>query len=166
METVQQQSFTAADDATVGYQTLGTGPSLIMVPGVLSTAHMTTEHSRRPSQRISPSIPSNGEDEGGAVPRNLILHRNRAPGRSRSTADYAITLPIWTQLWGPRRVRGSAQQRLIRKNGCLKPGVSIDGSISLTWSAGYLPKTSASMRLSHFRAQPALRWLPRHLAGL
>ena len=167
------QSFTSADGETVSYRTVGAGPSVIVIPGVLSVA-------------------ANYDTFANALAETFTVHTIERRGRGRSSSQkpgYCMaveccdvrTLQKETQarcLFGHScggliALETARNNSMVKKVAVFEPGVSVNGSIPVGWLSDYEKLLSQGKRLDAFvefsaavgpaRAQSAPRWFLRLL---
>ena len=154
METVQEmeisQSFTSTDGETISYRTAGAGPSVIVIPGGLSVA-------------------ANYDTFANALAETFTVHTIERRGRGRSSSQkpgYCMavecsdvcTLQKKTQascLFGHSyggliALETARNNTLVKKVAVYEPGVSVNGSIPVTWLSDYEKLLSQDKRLDAF----------------
>jgi len=163
------QTLTSTSGATIAYQTVGSGPSVIVIPGVLSIA-------------------ADFEAFANALAANFTVHTIERRGRGRSSpqdAEYCMgtecadvcALQAYTQAayffghsYGGRIALESARNNVRVKNvAAYEPGISVNGSIPVAWAARYECLMVQNNRLDAFvefsrgagpdRARITPRWL-------
>jgi len=167
MTTVQTLASTIG--ATIGYQTVGSGPSVIVIPGALSIA-------------------ADFETFANALAANFTVHTMERRGRGRSSpqdAGYCMAVErndvgalqahtqaayLFGHSYGGRIALESARNSvLIKKVAVYEPGISVKGSIATTWATRYGHLVAQNKRLDAFvefskgagpdRAKNTPRWL-------
>lgn len=138
------------DGAKISYLTLGSGPSVIVIPGALSVA-------------------ANYAAFGSALAEQFTVHIIERRGRGQSSpqgADYSIrkegedVLALQSQT-GASAIVGHSYGGLVAlevarsnpsftKIAVYEPGVSIDGSIPMGWMPGYQQKLAEQKYLDAF----------------
>ena len=169
----KDETLISTDGATIGYRTVGHGPSIIVVPGVLSIA-------------------ADFDDFASALAETFTVHTIERRGRGRSAPQgtrYSIAtecddLRALREKTGSSYLFGHSYGGLIvleaaRNNPKLKriavyePGVSVDRSMPVDWSSQYEGLLAQGSRLDAFvefsaavgptRAQRTPRWLMKLL---
>ncbi len=167
------QTLASTKGATIGFQTAGVGPSVIVVPGVLSTAN-------------------DFETFANALSKKFTVHTLERRGRGRSSPQDAgycmeiecedvLALQAHTQAhylfghsYGGRIALESARNNaLAKKVAVYEPGLSVNDSIPITWANSYVRLLDQNKRLDAFvefsrgagpnRARNTPRWLLRLL---
>jgi pimeloyl-ACP methyl ester carboxylesterase len=131
------RTFISADGSTVAYQTVGQGPAVIVVPGALSTAetyaafatalgrHFTVHTLERRGRGLS--VPQ-GHDYSLAKEREDLLALQRITG---------ATLLVGHSYGGLICLESARNQPVFTRVAVYEPGVSIDGSINMSWMDAY-----------------------------
>jgi pimeloyl-ACP methyl ester carboxylesterase len=161
------------DGAAINFLTLGSGPSVIVVPGALSTAAGYTRF-------------------GQALAAHFSVHIIERRGRGRSPAqdsDYSMraecddvialqretgaSLLVGHSFGGLVALETARNNPALAKMAVYEPGVSIDHSIGMDWMPGYQEKLAANRPLDAFieyslatgpdRARRTPRWLMKLL---
>jgi pimeloyl-ACP methyl ester carboxylesterase len=168
--------MTTPDGATIGYQTVGCGPPVIVIPGVLSMA-------------------ANYERLADALAATFTVHTIERRGHGRSspqTRDYCVATEcmdvsalrektqssyVFGHSYGGLIALETARNnRLLKKIVVYEPGVSVNGSMPITWRINYEKLLAQNRPLDAFvafsaavgptRAQNTPRWLMKLLLPL
>lgn len=130
-------TFISADGSTIAYQTVGQGPAVIVVPGALSTAetyaafatalgqHFTVHTLQRRGRGLSAP---QGQDYSLAKEREDLLTLQRITG---------ATLLVGHSYGGLICLESARNQPVFTRVAVYEPGVSIDGSINMSWLDPY-----------------------------
>jgi pimeloyl-ACP methyl ester carboxylesterase len=170
------QKVASRDGTAISYLTVGRGPAVIVVPGVLSTAgnyasfadalaHCYTVHTmqRRGRGQSGPQ----GDDYGIARECEDLLAIQEATN---------ARLIFGHSYGGLIALESARTSQIFRKVAVYEPGVSIDGSIALGWMTTYRRKLAEGKPLDAFaafsvaagptRAQKMPIWLMKWLLPL
>lgn len=163
------QTLASTRGATIGYQTVGAGPAVIVIPGALSTA-------------------ADFETFANALAANFAVHTLERRGRGRSSpqnAEYCMEIEredvrvlqahtqaayLFGHSYGGRIALEAARNNaLVKKVAAYEPGISVNGSIPTTWATRYERLIAQNQRLAAFvefsrgagphRARTTPRWL-------
>jgi pimeloyl-ACP methyl ester carboxylesterase len=146
----QNHIFTDTDGSSIAYTTVGTGPSAIVIPGVLTVA----DDFRKFASELG---------------RNFTVHVLERRGRGRSEpqgADYSMAdefkdvheLQARTQsaylfghsYGGHIALQVARENQGIKKVAVYEPCLSVDGSISMAWATRYERLLAEGKRLDAF----------------
>jgi pimeloyl-ACP methyl ester carboxylesterase len=173
MESAIKQNMTSPDGATIGYQTVGCGPHVIVIPGVLSMA-------------------ANYEGLANALAETFTVHTIERRGRGRSSPqgpDYCIATEckdvsalrektkspyLFGHSYGGLIALETARNNMLfKKVAVYEPAVSVDGSMPIAWGADYEKLLAQNKPLDAFvefsaavgptRARNTPRWLMKLL---
>jgi pimeloyl-ACP methyl ester carboxylesterase len=144
------QTVLSQDGAKVSYLTVGSGPSIIVIPGALSMAadyaafaHALAEHftvhtiERRGRGESSPQ----GDDYSIVKEREDVLALQRKTGAS---------MLVGHSFGGLVALEVARSNPACTKIAVYEPGVSIDGSIPMGWIPGYKQKLADGKLLDAF----------------
>ena len=145
------------DGATISYVSMGAGPSVLIIPGALSDGVWLHCVRIRPKSRNSPSILWSGVAEGSAARQGVkygiekevddVLALQRETGAS---------FLVGHSFGGLVALEAARRNPELHKIAVYEPGVSINGSIPMSWMRGY------ELKLTQRRYERCLR---RVLAG-
>ncbi len=164
------------DGAKISYLSMGSGPSVLVIPGALyiaanyaAFAHALAEHftvhiiERRGRGESSPQ----GDDYSMAKEREDVLALQQKTGAS---------LLVGHSFGGLVALEVARNNPAFTKVAVYEPGVSIDGSISMDWMPGYEKKLAEKKYLDAFieyslgtgpdRARTTPHWLMKLLLPL
>lgn len=172
----RSRAFTSTNGATIGYRTVGSGPAVIVIPGVLSgaadfdafanvLAESFTVHTleRRGRGCSSP------QDAGYSI----AVEREDVIALQKKTHAIFLFGHSYGGLIALETARNNA---LVKKVAVYEPGVSVNGSIPTTWASKYERLLAQNKRLDALvefsaavgpaRARNTPRWLLKLLMPL
>jgi pimeloyl-ACP methyl ester carboxylesterase len=123
--------------ATIGYLSMGTGPSVVVVPGALSIAADYVSFARALSEHFSVHVlerrgrgvsSPQGDDYNIAIECEDVLALQRATNAS---------FLVGHSFGGLVALESARNNSTLRKMALYEPGVSIDGSIRMDWMPRY-----------------------------
>ncbi|MET4783210.1 alpha/beta hydrolase [Glaciihabitans sp. UYNi722] len=143
---------TSADGARIGYLSLGSGSSVIVVPGALSTASDYLDFARCLAAEFTVHIierrgrgvsDPQGDEYGLDKERDDVLAVQRETGAA---------LLVGHSFGGLIALESARASGIFEKVAVYEPGVSIDGSIPMGWLASYATHLNAGKDLDAFVA--------------
>ena len=135
---LQNASHVLSKDGTrIGYLSVGEGPSVLVIPGVLSVAADYAAFARALSEHFSVHTSSAG-DEARAARKVMITASSksvRTCSRCRPRRARPFLLGTATVDWLSLEV--ARNNKAFKRIAVYEPGVSIDGSMPTAWMPGY-----------------------------
>ncbi len=157
------------DGTKIGYFSIGDGPAVIVIPGVLSMAADYAAFAHALSRHFSVhTIERRGRGESGAQGDNYSIERECEDVRALR-ARTGASLLVGHSYGGLIALEVARADWGFRKIAVYEPGVSIDGCLPTQWMPGYAAKLAQNRRLDAFveftladaplRIQRTPRWL-------
>ena len=147
---MKDNSITTADGATIAYYTIGNGPSIIVIPGVLSIANDYSAFANALADAFTVhTVERRGRGKSSPQEDSYSMANECADVlalQKRTQASY-----IFGHSYG-----GLIALETARNNSSLKkvmvyePGVSINGSISVEWASNYENQLAQNKPLDAF----------------
>jgi pimeloyl-ACP methyl ester carboxylesterase len=150
----RSQAFASANGATISYKTVGSGPPIIVIPGVLSIA-------------------ADFDAFANALAETFTVHTIERRGRGKSSpqdAGYSIAVDcedvfalqketharcLFGHSYGGLIALETARNNaLVKKVAVYEPGVSVDGSIETAWFSSYKRLLARDKRLMRSLSSP------------
>jgi pimeloyl-ACP methyl ester carboxylesterase len=131
------QSFTATDGATISYRTVGSGPSVIVIPGGLSVATDYATFANALAETFTVhTIERRGR--GQSSPQDpkycMAIEHDDVCALQRETQASCLFGHSYGGLIALETARNNA---LVRKVAVYEPGVSVNRSIPVAWISDY-----------------------------
>lgn len=137
LTTVTNHTFRSADGSTIAYQTAGLGPAVILIPGALSTADDYAAFARTLGKHFTVhTIERRGRGLSAPQGPAYSLATEIADVNALQTITGAAML-IGHSFGGLVALETTRHNNSLRKVAVYEPGVSIDGSISMSWLPAY-----------------------------
>jgi pimeloyl-ACP methyl ester carboxylesterase len=135
--TATNHTFHSADGSTIAYLTQGLGPAIILIPGALSTADDYAAFANALGKHFTVhTIERRG--------RGLSAPQGPAYNLGKEIADVnalqaitGATMLVGHSFGGLVALETARHNSSIRKVAVYEPGVSIDGSINMSWLPAY-----------------------------
>src|SRR3954464_1212375 len=125
------------DGAAIGYLSMGTGPSVIVVPGALSTAADYVGFARALGEHYSVHIlERRGRGVSSPQGDDYNMATECEDVRALQSATNASFL-VGHSFGGLVALESARNNSTLRKMAVYEPGVSIDGSIRMDWMPRY-----------------------------
>jgi pimeloyl-ACP methyl ester carboxylesterase len=172
----RSQAFTSPNGATIGYRTVGSGPSLIVIPGVLSIASDFDTFADMAAERFTVhTIERRGRGRSSPQDSAYCMEVEREDVIALQEKTHATFLfgHSYGGLIALEAARNNAQ---VKKVAVYEPGISINGSIPTTWASKYERLLIQNKRLDALvefsaavgpaRARNTPRWLLKLLMPL
>ena len=138
------------DGTTIGYQTLGEGPAVIVIPGVMSMAADYAAFARALAETFTVhTIERRGRGFSGPQGEHYGIAReceDVAAVQDRTGSQYLIG----HSYGGLIALEAARNNKTLRKIAVYEPGVSVDGLISMRWVSGYERKLAERRPLDAF----------------
>lgn len=135
--TATAHTFCSIDGSTIAYLTEGSGPAIILIPGALSTADDYTAFASALGKHFTVHTIER---------RGRGLSAPQGPAYSLATeiadvnalqAETSATMLVGHSFGGLIALETARHNSNIRKVAVYEPGVSIDGSINMSWLPAY-----------------------------
>ncbi|SMB84159.1 alpha/beta fold hydrolase [Deinococcus hopiensis] len=161
------------DGTRIAYHTLGQGPSVMVVPGVLSTAANYARFADALSRRFTVhTVERRGRGLSGPQGKDYSVLKEQEDVLAVQEASGATFL-VGHSFGGLIALEAARTQRLFSRIATYEPGVSIGGSINMNWIHTYQQKLLQGKSLDAFvefirgtgpkRAQRTPSWLMKFL---
>lgn len=164
------------DGATIGYLSIGTGPSVVVVPGALSSAADYVGFARALGEHFTVHILER-RGRGVSSPQgddyNIATECEDARALQRATS---ASLLVGHSFGGLVALESARNSSTLHKMALYEPGVSIDGSIRMDWMPRYEQKLAQKKYLDALvefsrgtgpdRGRNTPRWLMKLLLPL
>ncbi len=158
---------TSKDSTQINYQTIGTGPALIIIPGALSLAADYHALAEALADRFTVhSIERRGRGLSGAMGADYSIRKeceDVAAVQAKTGAPF-IFGHSYGGLIAFEAVRGNTA---LRKIAVYEPGISIDHSIPIEWASAYQAHLNAGKPLDAFidfvqgLGPDSMKWVPK-----
>jgi pimeloyl-ACP methyl ester carboxylesterase len=147
---MKDNSIKTADGSTIAYYTIGKGPSIIIVPGVLSMAKDYSTFANALSETFTVhTIERRGRGKSSAQDDTYSLATERADVlalQKRTQASY-----LFGHSYGGLIALETARNNpSLKKVMVYEPGVSINGCISVEWASNYENQLAQNKPLDAF----------------
>jgi len=147
---MKDNSITTADGSTIAYYTIGNGPSIIVIPGILSTANDYSTLANALAETFTVhTIERRGHGKGSPQDDSYSMANECADVlalQKRTQASY-IFGHSYGGLIALETARNSSS---LKKVMVYEPGVSINGSISVAWASNYENQLAQNKPLDAF----------------
>jgi pimeloyl-ACP methyl ester carboxylesterase len=160
------------DGTRIGYLSLGTGPSVLVVPGVLSMAADYAAFARALSEHFTVhTIERRGRGESGPQGDDYSIVKECEDVLAVG-AETGAALIVGHSYGGLIALEVARNNKRFSKIAVYEPGVSIDGSMPTAWMPGYAKKLAERRNLDALveftlaDAPPRIQKTPRWLMKL
>jgi pimeloyl-ACP methyl ester carboxylesterase len=160
------------DGTRIGYLSLGTGPSVLVVPGVLSMAADYAAFARALSEHFTVhTIERRGRGESGPQGDDYSIVKECEDVLAVG-AETGAALIVGHSYGGLIALEVARNNKTFSKIAVYEPGVSIDGSMPTAWMPGYAKKLAekrnvdALVEFTLADAPPRIQKTPRWLMKL
>jgi pimeloyl-ACP methyl ester carboxylesterase len=160
------------DGTRIGYLSTGGGPSVIVIPGVLSMAADYAAFARHLAEHFTVhTIERRGRGESGPQGDDYSIVKE-CDDVLALQAETGATLLVGHSYGGLVALEVARNNRAFTKIAIYEPGVSIDGSMPFNWMPGYEKKLAEKKDVDAFvefllaEAPPRIQKTPRWLMKL
>jgi pimeloyl-ACP methyl ester carboxylesterase len=176
MEMERSQAFTSGNGATISYRTVGSGPAVIVIPGVLSiAADFDTFADVLAESFTVHTIERRGRGYSSPQDSGYCMAIERADVIALQEKTRAAFL-FGHSYGGLIALETARNNALVKKVAVYEPGISVNGSIPTTWASKYERLLVQNKQLDAFvefsaavgpaRARNTPRWLLKLLIPL
>ncbi len=173
---VPYSTVVSADGTTIAYLTVGAGPAVVVVPGVLSVAEGYLDFARALGGHFTVHVLER-RGRGASGPQGADYSIDKECEDLLAVADKTGAQLLVGHSYGGLVVLEAARDRpQIRKAAVYEPGLSIDGSLPIGWMPAYERKLAQHKPFDAFvefvramgpeSARRAPRWLMRRMMPL
>jgi pimeloyl-ACP methyl ester carboxylesterase len=163
------QTLATADGATVDYRTVGSGLSVIVIPGMLSIAADFDTFSNALAENFTVhTIERRGRGRSSPQDAGYCMEIEREDARALQKHTQAAYL-FGHSYGGLIALETARNNALVKKIAVYEPGLSVNASIPITWAPRYERLLAQNKRLDAFiefsigagpaRARHTPRWL-------
>jgi len=160
------------DGTRIGYLSVGSGPSVLVIPGVLSMAADYAAFARALSEHFTVhTIERRGRGESGPQGDDYSIVKECEDVRALR-AETGASLLVGHSYGGLVALEVARNNKAFSKIAVYEPGVSIDGSMPTAWMPGYEKKLAekrnvdALVEFTLADAPPRIQRMPRWLMKL
>lgn len=160
------------DGTRIGYLSVGEGPSVLVIPGVLSMAVDYAAFARALSEHFTVhTIERRGRGESGPQGDDYSIVQECEDVLALQN-ETAAALLVGHSYGGLIALEVARNNKAFRKIAVYEPGVSIEGSMPTAWMAGYEKKLSEKRNVDALvdftlaDAPPRIQRMPRWLMKL
>jgi pimeloyl-ACP methyl ester carboxylesterase len=160
------------DGTRIGYLSVGTGPAVLVIPGVLSMASDYAAFARALSEHFTVhTIERRGRGESGPQGGDYSIVKECEDVLALQ-AETGAALLVGHSYGGLVALEVARNNKAFSKIAVYEPGVSIDGSMPTAWMPGYEKKLSMRRRVDALveftlaDAPPRIQKIPRWLMKL
>ncbi len=142
----------SSDGTTISYLSVGSGPTVIVVPGALSLANDYTAFARALAEHFTVhTIERRGRGQSGPQGNDysIVKECEDVLALQRKTG---ASLLVGHSFGGLVALEAARDNRAFASVAVYEPGVSIDGSIAADWISGYEKKLAENKKLDAFVA--------------
>ncbi len=163
MQMERSQAFTSANGATIGYRTVGSGPAVIVIPGVLSIAADFDTFADVVAESFTVhTLERRGR--GGSGPQDseycMAIEREDVIALQKKTHATFLFGHSYGGLIALETARDNA---LVKKVAVYEPGISVNGSIPTTWASTSASSPKTSDLMPSLSSPPPLARLVREI---
>jgi pimeloyl-ACP methyl ester carboxylesterase len=150
------------DGTTIGYLSVGSGPSVVVIPGVLSMAADYAAFARALSEHYTVhTIERRGRGESGPQGDHYSIDKE-CEDVLAVRAETGAALLVGHSYGGLIALEVARNNKAFTRIAVYEPGVSVDGSMPTAWMPGY-EKSLAEKRSLDALVEFTLADAPRHL---
>jgi pimeloyl-ACP methyl ester carboxylesterase len=140
----------SADGTEIAYRIVGKGPAVLVVPGALAVASDFDAFTEELAERFTVyTIERRGRGESGPQGDDYSIAREREDLAALQTATGA-TLLFGHSFGGLIALEAARGNNAFRKVAVYEPGVSIDGSIDMSWAPACRAQLARGQHLAAF----------------
>jgi pimeloyl-ACP methyl ester carboxylesterase len=172
MDSTQSRFVLSRDGTRISYLSVGTGPAVLVIPGVLSVAADYAAFARALSEHFTVhTLERRGRGESGAQGDDYSIAKECEDVLALQ-AETGAALLVGHSYGGLVALEVARTNQAFRKIAVYEPGVSIDGSMPTAWMPGYETKLSqkrnvdALVEFTLADAPPRIQKMPRWLMKL
>ena len=169
---VTSHTVRSRDGTRIGYLSVGTGPAVVVIPGVLSMAADYAVFARALSEHFTVhTIERRGRGESGPQGDDYSIVKECEDVLALQ-AETGAALLVGHSYGGLVALEVARNNKAFRKIAVYEPGVSIDGSMPTAWMSGYAKKLGEKRKLDALveftlaDAPPRIQKTPRWLMKL
>jgi pimeloyl-ACP methyl ester carboxylesterase len=169
---VETRTVSSKDGTKIGYVSMGEGPAVLVIPGVLSMADDYADFGRALSERFAVHIVERrGRGQSGPQGAQYSVSKE-CEDVLAVRADTGASLLVGHSYGGLVALEAGRLGDAFTKIAVYEPGVSIDGSMPTHWMPGYESKLAGNKKLDALveftlaDAPPRISWMPPWLMKL
>ena len=140
----------SADGTAIAYRTVGTGPAVLVIPGALAVADDFDAFARELADRFTVhTIERRGRGESGPQGDRYSIERECEDVAALRAATRATYL-FGHSFGGLIALEAARGDQAFRKVAVYEPGVSIDGSVDMSWAPACRAQLARGQQLAAF----------------